>query len=119
MSMKKETTQKLQSYKRNCCRLGVLKELHHSCSGAISHESSLAVSLAAKRINQADKEKWVIEESYDTDWINLEQPTAQQLDFLVDCKIRNFSFSNFLEFYRSIQERVLALNVQLTPERMN
>lgn len=75
-----------------------------------SHGNALSVSLAAKRINQADKAKWVVEENYDTDWIDLEQPTVQQADFLADCKIRNFSFSNFLEFYRSIQECVLALN---------
>jgi len=75
-----------------------------------SHKNALSFSLAEKRINQADKAKWVVEEIYDTKWIDLEQPTTQQADFLADCKITNFSFSNFLEFYRSIQERVLALN---------
>lgn len=76
----------------------------------LGFEKALYFSLAAKRINQADKAKWVVEEIYDTDWINLEQLTAQQADFLEDCTIRNFSFSNYLAFYRSIQERVLALN---------
>jgi len=76
----------------------------------ISHKNALYVSLAAKRTSQADKEKWVVEENYDTDWINLEQPTVQQADFLKDCNIRNFSFSNYFTFYKSIQERVLALN---------
>ena len=76
----------------------------------ISHKNALYVNLAAKRINQADRAKWVVEENYDTAWIDLEQPTDQQADFLKDCKIRNFSFSNYFTFYKSIQERVLALN---------
>ena len=76
----------------------------------LGFENTLYFSLAAKRINQADKEKWVVEENYDTNWIDLEQPTDQQADFLEDCKIRNFSFSNYFTFYKSIQERVLALN---------
>ena len=75
-----------------------------------SYENALYISLAAKRINQADREKWLVEENHDTDWINLEEPKVQQSDFLKDCKIQNFSFSNYLAFYRSIQERVLALN---------
>lgn len=75
-----------------------------------SYENALYISLAAKRTNQADKEKWVVEQSYDSDWIRLDQQTGQQKDFLEDFKIRNFSFSNYLAFYRSIQERVLALN---------
>lgn len=74
-----------------------------------SFESTLCVSLAEKRINQSDKEKWVVEDNYDTDWINLEQPTDQQADFLADCNINKFSFSNFLEFYKSILDRVIAL----------
>jgi hypothetical protein len=74
-----------------------------------SFENTLCVSLAEKRINQSDKEKWVVEDSYDTDWINLEQPTTQQADFLEDCNINNFLFSNFHAFYKSILYRVIAL----------
>ncbi len=75
-----------------------------------SFENTLCVSLAEKRINQSDKEKWVVEDNYDTDWINLDQPTDQQADFLADCNINNFLFSNFLAFYKSILDRVIALN---------
>lgn len=75
-----------------------------------SYENALCVGLAEKRINQSYKEKWVVEESYSTDWINLEEPTTQQTAFLAGCNINNFSFSNCLAFYKSIQDRVTALN---------
>lgn len=76
----------------------------------LSFKNSLRISLAEKRINHSDREKWVVEDNYDTDWIKLNQPTGQQAEFLSDCKISHFSFSNYLAFYNSIQDRVIALN---------
>ncbi|WP_137887652.1 DUF4391 domain-containing protein [Pseudomonas sp. 2FE] len=75
-----------------------------------THESQLCLSLSDKRINQADKEKWVVEDPLYTDWIDLAAPTAAQAAFLEDCNINSFSFANFLSFYKSLAERVIAIN---------
>ncbi|MCY1448105.1 hypothetical protein D9M71_647540 [compost metagenome] len=66
--------------------------------------------MSDKRINQADKEKWVVEDILYTDWIDLAAPSAAQAAFLEDCNINSFSFTNFLSFYKSLADRVIAIN---------
>lgn len=75
-----------------------------------SQENQVCLSIADKRINQADKEKWVVEDILYTDWIDLAAPTLVQAAFLEDCTINSFSFANFLSFYKSLRERVIANN---------
>lgn len=72
--------------------------------------NQICFSVSDKRINQADKEKWVVEESLYTDWIDLATPTAAHAAFLQDCNVNSFSFTNFLSFYKSLTERVIAIN---------
>ncbi|MDP9711558.1 UNVERIFIED_ORG: hypothetical protein J2X80_003648 [Pseudomonas fluorescens] len=72
--------------------------------------NQICLSIADKRINQADKEKWVVEEALFTDWTDLAAPTLAQAAFLKDCNINSFSFTNFLSFYKSLTERVIAIN---------
>ena len=55
----------------------------------IEGQSSLAIGLADKRINQADKEKWVIEDSIHTDWINLSNQSEAEAEFLASFKVRS------------------------------
>lgn len=75
-----------------------------------TQENQVCLSVSDKRINQADKEKWVVEDPLYTDWIELAAPTAAQAGFLEDCNINSFSFTNFLSFYKSLTERVIAIN---------
>ncbi|MGO4814226.1 DUF4391 domain-containing protein [Cupriavidus sp. 2MCAB6] len=75
-----------------------------------SQDNQVCLSIADKRINQADKEKWVVEDILYTDWIDLAAPTLAQATFLEDCNINSFSFTNFLSFYKSLTERVIAMN---------
>lgn len=72
--------------------------------------NQICLSIADKRINQADKEKWVVEEALFTDWTDLAAPTLAQAAFLEDCNINSFSFTNYLSFYKSLTERVIAIN---------
>lgn len=72
--------------------------------------NQVCISLSDKRINQSDKEKWVVEELLYTDWIDLAAPTVAQTAFLEDCNINSFSFTNCLSFYKSLSERVIAIN---------
>lgn len=73
-------------------------------------ENQLCLSVSDKRLNQVDNEKWVFEDILYTDWIDLTAPTAAQAAFLEDCTINSFSFTNFLSFYKSLTERVIAIN---------
>lgn len=75
-----------------------------------TQSNQVCLSVSDKRINQADKEKWVVEDSLYTDWINLATPTAAQATFLEDCNINSFSFTNFLSFYKNLTDRVIAIN---------
>lgn len=72
--------------------------------------NQVCLSVADKRINQADKEKWVVEDILHTGWIDLAAPTAVEATFLEDCNINSFSFANFLSFYKNLTDRVIAIN---------
>lgn len=95
-----------------------LRRLAHVAQHAIpyplilifSHGDKVALSVADKRINQADREKWVIEQSWFTDWIDLQAPEEHQKAYLEDCDIHNLPFKNFYDFYRGFQDRIITLN---------
>ncbi|MAM70165.1 MAG: hypothetical protein CMP91_03340 [Gammaproteobacteria bacterium] len=70
---------------------------------------NLAIVLAEKRINQADKEKWVIEDSIQSYWINLASVSAAEMKFFESLKINNLPFSNFFAFYQALIERLVAI----------
>lgn len=70
----------------------------------------LAINVTDKRINQADKEKWVIEDSLTAPWIALDDPQEADKAFLKSLTINNLSFRNFFDFYKSLTERVIAIN---------
>ena len=75
-----------------------------------SYRDKFCIGVADKRINQADKSKWVVEDSALTEWIDAHAPTRPQADFMEDCAIQYLAFSNFLAFYGSFRDRVIAVN---------
>ena len=76
-----------------------------------SFADAIALSIADKRINQADKAKWVVEDEWLTEWFNPNKPTDPQKQFMVDMAIQKLPFINFYAFYEGIKNRILALNV--------
>lgn len=70
---------------------------------------NLALVLADKRINQADKEKWVIEDSIHTRWITLTSVSSAEYEFFENLKISKLPFTNFFELYQALIERVVAV----------
>ncbi len=76
----------------------------------IDNKPHISLGVADKRTNQADKEKWVIEDSLLTPWISL--TPSQEIDraFLQSLTIHQLSFKNFFDFYQSVTERVIAIN---------
>jgi len=76
----------------------------------IEGQMSLAVSLADKRTNQVDKEKWVIGDQFITQWMSLLNQSTVKKKFLHSLAINKLSFTNFYVFYKSFIDRVIALN---------
>ncbi|MCK4620593.1 MAG: DUF4391 domain-containing protein [Desulfuromonadales bacterium] len=72
--------------------------------------SQVALSLADKRINRADKEKIMVEEFYSTDWLNLAAQREYESQFLASCAVKSFSYNHFLDFYSDLTGRIVALN---------
>lgn len=75
-----------------------------------SFADTIAISVADKRINQADKSKWVIEDAWITAWFNPDAPNETQQKFMQDLTIKSLSFVNFYAFYTDIKNRIIALN---------
>jgi hypothetical protein len=74
------------------------------------HGDMIAISVADKCINQADKTKWVVEDGWITHWFNPISPTESEQKFMADIVIKNLSFLNFYAFYSDIKNCVIALN---------
>ncbi|KAF1024311.1 MAG: hypothetical protein GAK29_02656 [Acinetobacter bereziniae] len=69
----------------------------------------LSFAVMHKRINQSDKEKWVLEESIISSWLNLAQLSVVEQKFLESMQLSQLSFQSFYHFYDSIKERLIAL----------
>lgn len=69
----------------------------------------LAICLADKRINKADKEKWVIEALQLSPWLGLSSKTESEQQFLNSLTFTGLPHSNFWQFYQAIMARVQAL----------
>jgi len=75
----------------------------------IEKQENLMVAIAFKRINQADKDKWVIDDSIRTDWIDLSNASEAEAGFLSSLKLTGLPFNNFYFFYQAVAKRVIAL----------
>lgn len=75
--------------------------------------SRLAITAADTRINRADANKIVIENTHDTGWIDLTAPESTQEAFLNDFRVTNFSYRNLYDFYQDAVARIIALNCAL------
>ena len=75
-----------------------------------THGDMIALSAADKRLSQADKAKWVVEDGWMTPWFNPSAPSQSERQFMTDIAIKNLSFLNFYAFYSDVKSRVIALN---------
>lgn len=69
----------------------------------------LAICVADKRTNKADKEKWVIEQLMTSPWLKLSDVTDSGQEFLNSLTFNGLPHSNFWQFYQAIIARVQAL----------
>jgi len=75
-----------------------------------SHEDQICVSVAEKRINQADKSKLVIVDRWMTDWFTPSTPNAAQNAFMDAVALQKLPATNFFALYEALQSRVIELN---------
>lgn len=69
----------------------------------------LAISLADKRINQADSSKLVIEFFYNSQWFNVGSLKDNEKEFLNDFSLKNVSSVNYYELYQDFIAKLIAL----------
>lgn len=71
-------------------------------------KEQLTLCVADKRINQANQEKWVIEEVLLAPSVCLADSSGKTQDFLASLQLENLPFSNFWQFYQALMSRVVA-----------
>ena len=76
---------------------------------AAEQGEALALSLADKRINQADKTKWVVEHVYCTPWFTPHHISAEQQVFLLDFSLKNAANLNYYALYQDLIAMLIAL----------
>jgi len=74
------------------------------------YKNSLCININPKRINKNDSTKLIVLESYFTKWIHLEQINSLEEDFLKSLEIQNHPFTDFLSFYKSYLDKIIAFN---------
>lgn len=78
------------------------------------NNDELALCLADKRINKADKEKWVVEDLQVSPWIPLQQPSPSEpagasQKFLSSLNVSELPSANFWQLYKALSSRLIAL----------
>ena len=69
-------------------------------------ESNILINTALKRNNKVDESKNIIENYNTTDWINIDNPTTIQEQFLKSIHLKQLSFDNLYSFYQDIDDRI-------------
>ena len=75
-----------------------------------ANENKICINMSPKRVNKNDSSKLVVEESYFTEWIDLDSSSAIEQEFLKGLEIENHPFTNFFEFYNSYLNKLVAFN---------
>ena len=77
------------------------------------YKNSLCINIASKRINKNDSTKLVVEDAYFTDWIDLENMKQIEKDFIKSLELQNHPFTDFLSFYNSYLDKIVAFNASV------
>lgn len=83
------------------------------------YENQLAMSICPKRINKSDNSKLVVEEEYFSKWLNFNNLNEIEKTFLNNLNINKHPFTDFLAFYESIIDTIIAFNASKYTGTMN
>ena len=78
---------------------------------------AVALSLADKRINQADKTKWVVEQVYHTPWFSPHHLSGEQQVFLLDFSLKNAATLHYYALYQDLIAMLIALQTSTVSGR--
>ena len=76
---------------------------------AFEHAGKIAISVAEKRINQANKSKLVLVDRWQTGWIDPNRPSAAERAFLEAIQLHRLPATNFFALYEAFQSQVIGL----------
>jgi hypothetical protein len=74
------------------------------------YKNTICIEVSPKRINKNDTSKLVVVENYFTTWINLENISDIEKEFIKSLDIQNQPFINFLSFYTSYLDKIISFN---------
>ena len=72
--------------------------------------NAISLNITPKRASKADATKLVIEEMCFTNWIDLDNLTLIEQEFLEKLNIKNHPFTNFYDFYTSYEKLIISFN---------
>lgn len=75
----------------------------------LEHEGKLSITVAEKRINQADKSKMVLLDRWQTDWFDPVGPSEPQSAFLSVIALHRLPGTNFFAHYEAFQGQIIQL----------
>lgn len=76
----------------------------------LAYHNQRILSTAHKRYSLNERGAVVAEDVILSDWIDLEQPTPPQADFIASLAVDNLPFTNYYLFYAAIVDRLVALD---------
>jgi len=74
------------------------------------YKNSFCLNISPKRLSKSNSNKLVVEDDYFSDWIDLENTTNIENDFIKSLDIQNQPFTDFLSFYTSYLDKTLSFN---------
>lgn len=74
------------------------------------YENSICINISPKRLSKSANDKLVIEENYFTPWIDLDNTTDIEKEFIKSLDIQHQSFTDFLSLYTSYLDKILSFN---------
>ncbi|MCF6309611.1 MAG: DUF4391 domain-containing protein [Sulfurimonas sp.] len=88
----------------------IIQNIPYPLIVVFADENKICINISPKRINKNDSSKLVVEESYFTAWIDLDNSSKIEQEFLESLEIKNHPFTNFLEFYNSYSNLAITFN---------
>jgi len=88
----------------------IIQNIPYPLIVVFANENKICINISPKRINKNDSSKLVVEESYFTEWIDLDNSSEIEQGFLESLEIENHPFTNFYEFYNSYLNKLIAFN---------
>ena len=88
----------------------IIQNIPYPLIVVFADENKICINISPKRVNKNDSSKLVVQESYFTEWIDLDNSSEIEQDFLESLEITNHLFTNFYVFYNSYLNKLIAFN---------